>query len=381
MTTTLRPSTTRAAISDIEQEVLSAALCRSARLPDLEQHFDDNILSLADRRYRDLGLQELLIHAAQANGYEGRSLRGDLPTVLEAGFSTESLPGILSNVANKFLLAGFQSVESSWRAIAAIRNVPDFKPVTSYRLTGASQYAKVGPGGEITHGTLGEEKYTNQADTYGRMIGISRQDIINDDLGALSTVPKKLGRGAALCLNEVFWSTFLDNAAFFTAMNGGLVSGTDTALTVDGLTKAEVAFLERTDPEGKPLGIEPKLLLVPNNLSVPASQLMHSLEIRDTGAGAAYPTANPHTGKFQIVRSSYLAASSSQANADPRAWYLLADPQDLAVIEVAFLNGSVEPTIEQAQADFSTLGIQMRGWHDFGVSMQDARAAIKMAGK
>ena len=93
-----------------------------------------------------------------------------------------------------------------------------------------------------------------------------------------------------------------------------------------------------------------------------------------------HSTANPHTGKFQIVRSSYLAASS-QANADPRAWYLLAEPQDLAVIEVAFLNGNVAPTIEQATADFNVLGIQMRGFHDFGVAKQDARAAIEMAGK
>lgn len=380
MPATLFPSSThRTAMSDTEQDVLTAALCLSARLPDPEQHFEDAILEIAQRRYRGLGLQELLLHAAQANGYQGRSLRSDLAPVLRAGFSTENLGGILSNVANKFLLAGFHTVESAWRAIAAIRSVPDFKPVTSFRLTGNDQYRKVGPGGEIQHGTLSEEKFSNQADTYGRLIGISRQDIVNDDLGALSTVPRKLGRGAALCLNEVFWSAFLDNADFFTAAHGDLITGTDTALTIDGLTKAEVAFLEKTDPEGKPLGVVPKFLLVPNNLSVPASQLMHSLEIRDN-QGGAYPTANPHTGKFQIVRSSYLSAPS-QVHGDPRTWYLVADPSDLAVIEVAFLHGQDVPTIEHAQADFNVLGIQMRGFHDFGVAKQDARGAVKMMGR
>ena len=80
------------------------------------------------------------------------------------------------------------------------------------------------------------------------------------------------------------------------------------------------------------------------------------------------------------MRSAYLSAPS-QVHGDPRAWYLVADPNDLAVIEVAFLNGQDAPTIEQAQVDFNLLGIQMRGFHDFGVAKQDARGAVKMAGR
>jgi hypothetical protein len=58
----------------------------------------------------------------------------------------------------------------------------------------------------------------------------------------------------------------------------------------------------------------------------------------------------------------------------PKAWYLLADPADLPVIEVAFLNGQESPTIETAEADFNVLGVQMRGYHDFGCALQDASA-------
>ena len=49
------------------------------------------------------------------------------------------------------------------------------------------------------------------------MLSIDRRDIINDDLGAITTVPRKLGRGSGLKINDVFWTTFLNNAAFFTA--------------------------------------------------------------------------------------------------------------------------------------------------------------------
>ncbi|MCL4193722.1 MAG: hypothetical protein KJZ87_18435, partial [Thermoguttaceae bacterium] len=64
-----------------------------------------------------------------------------------------------------------------------------------------------------------------------------------------------------------------------------------------------------------------------------------------------------------------------------KAWYLLAEPNDLPVIEIAFLNGQESPTIETADADFSVLGIQMRGYHDFGVALQDSRGGVKSKGE
>jgi hypothetical protein len=92
------------------------------------------------------------------------------------------------------------------------------------------------------------------------------------------------------------------------------------------------------------------------------------------------PVANPHQNKFRAEVSRYLSNSTYPGNSE-KAWYLLADPVDLPVIEVAFLNGQESPTIETAEADFNVLGIQMRGFHDFGVSLQDAKAAIRSKGE
>ncbi|MDZ4849157.1 MAG: hypothetical protein SGI77_07670 [Pirellulaceae bacterium] len=39
------------------------------------------------------------------------------------------------------------------------------------------------------------------------------------------------------------------------------------------------------------------------------------------------------------------------------------------------------PTIETADADFNVLGVQLRGYHDFGVAPQDPRGAIKSKGE
>lgn len=382
MSATVLPTSltaTRTGLDETSQEILAAGLCLTGNLGDPEDHFEDAVLELAHRRYKGLGVQETILRAAQANGYPYSSIRADYGGALRAAFSTTQLGGILSNVANKFLLEGFNRVEQSWREIARIKPVKDFKPVESYRLIANARFEKVAPGGELKHGTMSEERFGNQADTYGHMLSIPRQDILNDDLGALTVAPGVLGRGAGMSLVENFWSEFTDNAGFFTSGNQCLVSGADTALTIDGLTKAEIAFNRKTESDGKPLGIAPAILLVPTTLGVAASQLMSSLEIRDN-LGGPYPTANPHVGKFRIVKSVWLNATSN-ANADSHAWYLLADPRDMATVEVVFLNGQETPIIEEAKMDFAILGVQMRGYYDYGVRKQDPRGGTKMAGR
>jgi len=355
---------------------------------DVVAAFGEQAVDTAHKRFRGgIGLQELLLEAAWANGYDGRNFRDSRGVLrfafrpdIQAGLSTIDIGGILSNVANKFLLEGFFSVERTWRNICAVRNVSDFKTVTSYRLIGRDQYEIVAPGGELKHGTLGEESYTNKADTYGLLLAIDRRDIINDDLGAITTVPRKLGRGSGLKINDIFWTVFLGNSDFFKTANKNYLTGTDTVLSIDGLTKAEVAFLDQVDSDNKPIGIMPAIVLVPTALSAIGTMLYKSLELRDTTASTKYPVANFHQGKFRTEVSRYLANSAYTGNS-AKAWYLLADPTDLPVIEVAFLNGQESPTIETADADFNVLGIQMRGYHDFGVALQDPKGGVKSKGE
>ena len=339
-------------------------------------------LEAADKRFRHgISLQELLLEAAWANGYQGRTFRNDMQGVLQAAFSTLSLPGILSNVANKFLLDGFEYVESAWRQIAATRTVTDFKAITSYRLTGNMEYDEIGPTGELKHGTVGEESYTNQAKTYGKMFSITRTDLINDDLGALTALPRRIGRGAALKLNKVFWTAFMDNSTFFATGNANYQSGADTVLSIDSLTAAETLFRNQTNADGEPIASMPKILLVPAALAVTAQLLMSALKVNETTtANKPKPMDNPHAGKFEAVSSVYLS-NSAYSGYSALAWYLLSDPNDIPVIEVAFLNGRQMPIVEQSDADFNTLGIQMRGYHDFGVAKQDYRGGVKSKGE
>ena len=368
--------------------LLQCAVDLSCSLSGAEQRHEAPVLEAAQRRWRGgIGLFELMIEAAHANGYQGTGVRDHLGVMRYAfrpdlcgGFSTVDIGGILSNTANKMLLEGFTMVERTWRTVCAVRPVKDFKTVTSYRMTGNTQYEKVAPSGELKHGDLGEESFTNRAETYGLMLAITRQDVINDDLGAISDVPRRLGRGAALKLNDVFWGVFLNNATFFTAARGNYAEGAATALGIAALTGAEAAFLNMVDADGKPVGANPAMLLVPPALSALSQQLFKGSEIRDNTSNKQYVVTNPHAGKFRVEVSRYLS-NASYTGYSAAAWYLLAEPQEIPVIEVAFLNGQESPVVETAEADFNVLGVQMRGYHDFGVALQDWRGGYKAKGE
>jgi len=183
----------------------------------------------------------------------------------------------------------------------------------------------------------------------------------------------KIGRGGALALNDDFWTTtFVANlGTSYTAGRLNYSSGAGSALGVAGLNAAITLFRNQTDPDGKPLGLQPRVLLVPPDLEATALSLLQSTLVTD-GTTSAQPNANIYTGRFQPVVSTYLTSAAQ--------WYLFADPNDLPAIEVVFLNGQQTPTVESAQADFNTLGVQFRGFYDFGVGLQEYRAGVQSNG-
>lgn len=360
--------------------IMAAALCGTLKLKAREQHFHEKVLEASDREFRrGIGLQELLLEAAWANGFDGRKFKGNERVVMRAAFSSSELSGIFADVANKFILEAYNFVEQEWRKISVITPASDFKTIHRYRLADNLAFEQIGPNGNIAHGTLSDQEYTNRIDSYAKILQIDRRDIRNDDAGALQSVPKLLGRGAALKLNEVFWTVYNANSDFFKAGNGNFLAGTNTALSLDSITLAETTLSEKEDPKTKQtLGIEPSIMLVPKSLKTEADVLMTSAEIRDTTASKKYGTTNPHKGKFEVVSSAYLG--KAKYGGSSTKWYLLADPKDIPTVEVAFLDGQETPTVEEVEPLPSQMGIILRGVHDFGVALQDPNGGLAMKG-
>jgi hypothetical protein len=378
----------------MSNKVVEAAICQSGRLVDLEKQYDDETLQLAHDKFKGgVGLKQLFLMCAEQNGYRGNyasdvnlevqraafGMQG--PRQIHAqGWSTLDIQTILSNVANKFLRDGWNAVDMTPMRIASIRSVRDFKQITTVSLTGDLMFEELGSAGEIKHGQLGDLSYSNKADTYAKMLAITRQDIINDDLGALTAVPRRLGRGSALKLNDLFWTVFLGaEAAGFIAGPRNNFNEAVADMSVGGLSATETMFLSQTDPDGKPLGIMPAILVVPTALKSAALTLMNSQYLIDGTSTDKQGSTNVFNGRFRVESSPYMH-NSSYTGYSASEWYMIADPNELPMIEIAALNGRVEPTVETADADFNVLGVQMRGYSDVGVALQEYRAVVKADG-
>jgi len=349
-------------------EVIEASFALQGGLPGVETQYDAKVLEAAHKARREISLGEVLVQAAAANGYDGprRINASTLRPILAAAWATHSISGILSSTVNKFLLAGFNGVESSWRSISAVRSVNDFKSLTSYRLNGGMKFEKVAPGGEIKNAGVSDETRTIAADSYAIMTSLDRTSIINDDMGALTAVPQRIGRGGALKLNDVFWASFQDDSSFFTTARGNKKT-TAGALSLANLKAIATLFRKLKDADGNPVAVDPRILLVPADIELAAAEIMGSSLL--VGGSSAAPDRNVLAGRYQVVSTSYLTSAED--------YYLLASPADLPVMEVAFLNGVQSPVVETAEADFNTLGVQMRGYFDFGVAKAEYLAGVK----
>jgi hypothetical protein len=373
---------------------IEAALCLSVGLTEeqIGKDYGEKAMNAAmSRQLRGAGLQSLLYHVIAAAGLHaspGRFGDNEIRVAFEAdrklqasGFSTISLTGILSNIANKYMLAAYMAVNSVIAKFCAQTDNNDFKTVTRYRMTGQGTFEKVGPTGELKHAQLAEESYTNQVDTYGRIITLTRKMMINDDLGAFLQIPRAIGRMSALSLEEAVFTLLLSNPSnFFSTGNANYFEGAATNLQISSLTTAEQMFRDQVDSDGRPILINPAVLLLPTSLATLGDQLMKETRVNEiTQTNKPMPASNPHAGKWEPVSTPYLNAQGITGSS-ATAWYLFGDPADVAAMEVAYLRGQRFPTIQSGETDFSTLGMQWRGFFDFGVAMQDKRAAVKSKG-
>ena len=371
------------------REVLEAACCLSVGLDEtkLLKAYGERTLNAADP-LRHIGLRELVAECARLEGFDVPRVFGDGTATIRAGFSTLSRPGILENVMNKTLLSAYESTPIAAFDLCSIGTVSDFKEIARYRLLGTGGFEKVAPDGELKHGKLSDQKYSNKADTYGQILALTRHDIINDDLNAFMDIPRQMGRSGAESIDDLFFTLLLKNTGFFSSANANLLTGPDTKFGPESLTVAKTTFRkQKAGPSNKakdqkPINIRPEFLVVPVEIETDAELLMGSaqLMIDAQGTPTKIPVDNPHRNKYRVISTPHLSDSYYQG-ASGSAWYLFANPNVLPAFEIVFLNGRRTPVIERVEMPANTLGMGFRSYIDFGVNSQDPRAAVKVTGE
>ena len=309
--------------------------------------------------------------------------------VLGAGMSSSDFPNLLSSTAGKLLRNAYGNFPNTWNKVAAKGSVSDFKVHPRIQLGAFTSLATIPEGGEYKQATTTEEYENASAVTKGRYISMTRQMLVNDDLGGFGRRAMLLGRAAARSINNDLWAyitsgannrgpTNADTGQFFnattpTATGSGHANLTTsgTALTVASLGVGRVAMRKQKDKSVlEVLNIEPAVLAVPVGKEDLALQLMAS-QTDPSSSNANVP--NIYKGRFEVVSDPYLDSISATA------WYLFANPNDIAAFEVVFLDGNDVPFIDE-QVEFMTDALQMKVRLDYGTAPGDWRAGYKNEG-
>ncbi len=370
--------------------LITAALCLSLGLDRkfAAVAFGEKTIE-ASNRYRHLGLKDVVALTARMADPNLGEVWGDGKEIIRASFSGATLTNILGNTLGKLALAAYQAQPIAALALCRIGSVRDFKQISRHRLLGTGRWERVAETGELRSGQLDEQTFTSQADTFGQMLKLTRKEVINDDLGMLGQAATELGRGGRERINEEFFTLLLGNPNnFFSAGNGNLVTGSDTAFGLTGLNKGNTAMRKQKRGPGakaadkRPINVTPDRLAVPVELDWAAEQLLGAPTVQSVGTAASVTTlgtANPVRNRYSILSHPAMSDSSYTGNS-AAAYYLFANPADVAAFEAVFLNGVQEPTVEQVPAGGDELALAWRGYIDFGVSQQDPAGAVKIQG-
>lgn len=333
----------------------------------------------------DMPLRQLLIECMKLDGIPYS--RGFDNETIRAAFSSVSLPGILSNVANKKLLQSYEAQPIIATKLCSTGDLNDFKENDRFRLTDVGDLLPIAADGEIKDGGLIEESAKNQLDTYGKKFCLTRKMIINDDLGAFMKVPTAMGNRAARLIDQLFFSRLLKNPLqldgknLFHSAHKNLLGGATSALGADSLKKAIQLFLDQVDADGQPISVEPKFLLVPTALKHLAIELTQGATLIMSGTdNAVRPALNVLADEHLNVVSSPYLGNSAYEGSSQTGWYLFGDPRQIDTWEIGFLKGKRTPTVERGETDFNTLGLWFRVYFDLGVREQDHRGMVKAVG-
>ena len=292
--------------------------------------------------------------------------------IIERALGTSDLPFIMSNVAGKALLHGHMAYPSVCRQLCRETDTKDFKEQYRNRLSEQELPEEVPEHGDYQYSAVSEEKESFSLTTYGKIFSVTRQAIINDDLGALTATPRAQGASVARLIDQSILSHLVGNAvmgdgiALFDASDhkNFVASGNGAAPGLSTLAASFLAMRTQTALGGSFLNIVPRFILAPAALEYTVMQLLNSTaDLTDSKNSGV---ANPYYKTLEPVIHPYLD------NALSTGWYVLASPNEFDTLELSFLQGNRGPVLEQ-RPGWTVDGIEFKVRVDFAVKSLDWR--------
>lgn len=348
---------------------------------------DDNGRSYRGMSLLEIGRQFLEAHGEQTRGIDRITLAGRILHFRTGGMhTTGDFSTLFANVANKRLRNAYDENPGTY-AMWARRapNAPDFKNISVVQLSGAPALLQTNEHGEFKYGTMKDGGESYAVVTYGRIVSLTRQAIINDDLRAFDRLVSAFGFASRRLENRTVYSQITANAAMadtgllFNATavttaggHANLFTTGASALQSSALVTARTAMRRQKGLNSEELNLAPAYLIVPATLEQTAYQLTSSQYVPATTATINEFRAGGRTALEPIVEPVLDENSTT-------AWYLAAASSQVDTVEYCYLDGAEGPVIE-SDVGFEVDGVSYKCRLDFGAKAVDWRGLSKSAG-
>ena len=302
--------------------------------------------------------------------------------------TTTDFANILADVANKTLRAAYDQAPRTYTSFCRRATAPDFKTVNRMQLGEAPVLVRKNEHGEFQRGTVSDAKESYALVTYGRIFGITREVVVNDDLQAFTRMPSLFGMAAAQKESDVVWAVILANAAMgdgttlFNANHGNVGTG---AIAVNTIGAGRAVMSKQTGLDGRTLlNVMARYIIVPPELETVTEQIVASV----TPVTTLSEQVPPSVRSLIPISEPRLSVGVTLDNPDGGfttlsgsnvVWYLAADPAQIDTIEYAYLEGEEGVSID-TRIGFDVDGVEVRARLDFAAKAIDWRGLYKSSG-
>lgn len=295
-----------------------------------------------------------------------------------------AFPAIMDNVIRKAYVEGHKTAPVTFDQFTSRGVLTDFKKADNYYVQGSfGQFLEVPENGELKHTLPTDEKLPQrQLKTYGRQFTMSRQAFINDDMGVVTTLPKRAAKAARTTINTQVYRTLTgsgkiyDGKTLFCSEHKNLLAeGTEiNQAAVQSMILALGGHRREQDGTEEAIIIRPAVMVVPLGYQFAMYTLFNSPTISSSG------DVNPLFKFRDTIRIVEDATLNVQIKAgSPIPWFMVGDKNDTDFIQVDYLNGQDIPNIRRMEAP-GQLGFVWDVFLDWGITVLDYRGAVKNPG-
>ncbi|WP_444980406.1 phage major capsid protein, partial [Methylobacterium trifolii] len=297
-----------------------------------------------------------------------RALQGAGDDAIRALQSTSDFPMLLADTVGRTLREAYSAAPAGVKRLGRQTTARDFRAKHRIQFSAAPTLEPVNEHGEFKAGAMAEAQESYAISTFGRIIGMTRQALVNDDLGAFADLSRRLGTASAQFeaqfLVKLLLSnpTMSDSLPLFHASHGNLaVAG--TKITQDALSAARLALRKQAGLQGELISVTPKYLLVGADRETEAEKAITAVQATKIGDGNAF------TFLSVVV----------DPRIDDGSWHIVADPAEIDGLEYAYLEGEAGPQLT-SELGFTVDGMRIRVRLDFGGGFVDHRGWYRNAG-